>query len=56
MQESFLGIPSRGRQQTFTATFIHYITDGKIMEIWRNADDLGWVLELGARIKPGVSK
>ena len=23
IQESFLGIPSRGRQQTFTATFIH---------------------------------
>ncbi|MEH2105949.1 ester cyclase [Nostoc sp.] len=56
IQESFLGIPSRGRQQTFTATFIHYIGDGKIIETWRNADDLGRVLQLGARIEPGVSE
>ncbi|MEH2332431.1 ester cyclase [Nostoc sp.] len=56
IQESFLGIPGRGRQQTFTATFIHYIADGKIIETWRNADDLGRVLQLGARIEPGVSE
>ncbi|MHC5761982.1 ester cyclase [Nostoc sp.] len=56
IQESFLGIPSRGRQQTFTATFIHYIADGKIIETWRNADDLGRVLQLGARIEPGISE
>ena len=46
-QGSFLGIPARGRQQTFTATFIHRIADGKILETWRNADDLGRVLQLG---------
>ena len=56
IQESFLGIPSHGRQQTFTATFIHYIAEGKIIETWRNADDLGRVLQLGARIEPGVSE
>ena len=56
IQESFLGIPSRGRQQTFTATFIHYIADGKIIETWRNADDLGRVLQLGAGIEPGISE
>ncbi|MDZ8034803.1 ester cyclase [Nostoc sp. DedSLP04] len=56
IQESFLGIPSRGRQQTFTATFIHYIADGKIVETWRNADDLGRILQLGARIEPGISE
>ncbi|MBE8968512.1 ester cyclase [Nostocales cyanobacterium LEGE 12452] len=56
IQESFLGIPSRGRQQTFTATFIHYIADGKIIETWRNADDLGRVLQLGAQIEPGISE
>ncbi|MEH2174453.1 ester cyclase [Nostoc sp.] len=56
IQESFLGIPSRGRQQIFTATFIHYIADGKIIETWRNADDLGRVLQLGARIEPGISE
>ena len=52
-QESFLGIPAHGQQQRFTATFIHQITDGKIVETWRNADDLGRMLQLGARIEPG---
>lgn len=56
VQESFLGIPGRSRQQTFTATFIHWIVDGKIIETWRNADDLGRVLQLGARIEPGTSE
>lgn len=53
-QESFLGIPARGRQQKFTATFIHQMIDGKIVETWRNADDLGRILQLGARIEPGL--
>ncbi len=26
------------------------IVDGKIMETWRNADDLGRILQLGGRI------
>jgi predicted ester cyclase len=53
LQDSFLGIPSHGKQQTFTATFIHQIAEGKVMETWRNADDLGRLLQLGARIEPG---
>jgi len=53
VQENFLGVPSYGRVQTFTATFIHEIINGKIRETWRNADDLGRVLQLGARIIPG---
>jgi predicted ester cyclase len=53
-QENFFGIPSYGRMQTFTATFIHYIEDGKIKETWRNADDLGRVLQLGASIVPVI--
>ncbi|OKH44344.1 hypothetical protein NIES2101_28470 [Calothrix sp. HK-06] len=55
VQESFLGIPASGRQQTFSAMFIFWIVDGKVMEIWRNADDLGRVLQLGARIEPSSS-
>jgi ketosteroid isomerase-like protein len=51
LQDSFLGIASRGRRQTFTATFIHTIVDGQVLETWRNADDLGRVLQLGARIE-----
>jgi predicted SnoaL-like aldol condensation-catalyzing enzyme len=52
IQESFLGIPAFGRKQTFSATFIHRIENGKIQETWRNADDLGRVIQLGARIIP----
>jgi len=55
LQESFLGIPSHGRPQTFTATFIHWVAEGLIVETWRNADDLGRVLQLGARIEPRPS-
>jgi predicted SnoaL-like aldol condensation-catalyzing enzyme len=51
VQESFFGIPGYGRSQTFTATFIHRIADGKVHETWRNADDLGRLLQLGARIE-----
>ena len=49
-QEFFFGIPSYGRMQSFTVTFIHHIEDGKIKETWRNADDLGRVL--GASVVP----
>jgi len=55
-QESFFGIPARGQQQKFTAIFIHRIADGKIVETWRNADDLGRVLQLGAKIEPQTSE
>ena len=54
-QESFLGVASHGRRQTFSAIFIHRIADGTIVETWRNADDLGRLLQLGARIEPATS-
>ena len=56
LQESFLGIPAQGQRQVFTAMFIHQIADGKIVETWRNADDLGRLLQLGARIERGPSE
>ena len=49
-QDSFLGVPSYGIPQIFTATFVHRIVDNKIVETWRNADDLGRLLQLGAEI------
>jgi predicted ester cyclase len=52
VQERFFDIPSNGREQKFTAMFIHHIKDGKIEETWRNADDLGRLLQLGAKIVP----
>ena len=54
-QDRFLGLDGRGRRQRFTAMFIHRIAEGKIVETWRNADDLGRVLQLGGRIEPAAS-
>jgi predicted SnoaL-like aldol condensation-catalyzing enzyme len=55
-QESFLGLQSHGIRQVFSAMFIHHIVDGRIQETWRNADDLGRVLQLGARIIPATEE
>jgi len=52
-QESFLNIAGNGAVQVFSAMFIHHIIDGMIVETWRNADDLGRVLQLGARVVQG---
>ena len=51
-QPSFLGVPAAGVQQIFTATFTFRIDNGLVHDIWRNADDLGRLLQLGARIEP----
>jgi predicted SnoaL-like aldol condensation-catalyzing enzyme len=56
VMDSFFGIDGRGKRQVFTATFTHRITDGKIQETWRNADDLMRLFQLGARIMPGTSE
>ena len=55
VQESFFGVAAHGRRQVFSATFIHRIADGVIQETWRNANDLGRLLQLGARIEPGAA-
>ena len=52
-QEEFFGVPAGGKRQVFTATFTFRIVDRLIAEVWRNADDLGRLLQLGARIAPG---
>jgi predicted ester cyclase len=51
IQESFFGVPGRNKMQTFSAMFMLRIVNGKIMETWRNADDLGRLFQLGARIE-----
>ena len=52
VQESFLGVPAAGVRQLFTATFTFRISDGLVHEIWRNADDLGRLIQLGALPTP----
>jgi hypothetical protein len=51
-QDSFLGIPARGIEQVFTATFVMQIVDGLVTRTWRNAADLQRLLQLGARLLP----
>jgi ketosteroid isomerase-like protein len=53
VQEAFFGLAGRGHEQVFTATFIHRIVDGLIVQTWRNADDLGRIFQLGGRIVQG---
>ena len=43
-------MPGRGIRQVFAAIFIHRVVDGRVAETWRCADDLGRLLQLGARI------
>jgi len=52
VQDQFMGIPAGGVRQVFTATFTHRIVEGRIAETWRNADDLGRMLQLGVRLVP----
>jgi hypothetical protein len=44
------------KRQTFSATLIHRIGEGKILQTWRSADDFGRLLPLGARIGPAPSE
>jgi len=53
IQDCFFGIDGRGKRQVFTATFTFRIANGQVLETWRNADDLGRLFQLGARIVPG---
>ena len=54
LQESFLGVPAHARWQTFTATFVFRVANGLVHETWRNADDLGRLRQLGARVVAGA--
>ncbi|GAB3918168.1 ester cyclase [Larkinella terrae] len=56
LQNSFFGIPAQGKQQVFTSTFIFHIVDGLMIQTWRNADDLGRVLQLGAKLVPATAE
>jgi steroid delta-isomerase-like uncharacterized protein len=42
-----MGIPATGKQVNITGTQIERIVDGKIVEHWRQSDDLGMLQQLG---------
>lgn len=48
----FRGIPPTGRQGTITGITIDRFANGKVVECWTNADDLGLMRLLGALPAP----
>lgn len=51
-QGTYRGIPATGKQVRFSSIWIYRLVDGKIVEAWRSADDLGRVLQIGGEITP----
>jgi len=50
---SFMGIPPTGKHVTVTGIAITRIANGKAVEEWANADDLGLLQQLGVIPAPG---
>ena len=46
-QGELMGIPATGKKVSFTETHIMRIANGKAVEHWGNADDLGMMQQLG---------
>ena len=44
---AFQGIPPTGKQGEISGTIIDRIADGRVIECWSNADDLGLLQQLG---------
>nr|WP_246393671.1 nuclear transport factor 2 family protein [Pseudonocardia pini] len=51
-QDEFLGVRATGVQQVFAATFVFRIRDGLVAQVWRTAQDLQRLLQLGAVLVP----
>jgi steroid delta-isomerase-like uncharacterized protein len=49
----FRGIPPTGKQGRVTGITIDRVADGKVVECWTNADDLGLLQQLGVLPAPG---
>lgn len=48
----FMGIPSSGKQISWTTIGIARLADGKIAEFWNSPDQLGFMQQIGALPKP----
>ncbi len=53
---TYRGIPATGKHVEFGAIWIFRLADGKIAEVWRCADDLGRVVQIGRTIVPADGK
>jgi steroid delta-isomerase-like uncharacterized protein len=52
-QGEYMGIPSTGKQVTYTGIAIDQIIGGKVVEMWHESDDLGMLRQLGVALKMG---
>jgi predicted ester cyclase len=52
-RDTFFGIPATGKQFVSTNTQIIRYKEGKMVEQWSNADDLGMMAQLGVIQMPG---
>ncbi len=50
-----MGIPPTGREISISSTYIHRVVDGRISELWVNADSLGMLQQLGVVPVPGAT-
>ncbi len=48
----FMGIAPTGRQVQYTAIAIYKLKEGKCVEMWVDADNLGLMMQLGMELKP----
>ncbi len=52
-EQDLPGIPATGNELRMTATVIHRIRDGKLVEKWSDKDVLGFLVQLGVISMPG---
>ena len=52
-QGDLMGMPPTGQQMMVTGMAIHRLADGKFVESWINADNLGLLQQLGVIPAPG---
>ena len=55
-QGTFMGIPATGKAIQYTAMGTARFRDGKIAEMWMEADFLGLFQQLGMELKPIAAK
>ncbi len=53
---TYRGIAATGKRVVFSAIWIFRLADGKIAEVWRCADDLGRVVQIGGKIVPSADE
>ncbi len=51
-QGTYRGIPATGKHVVFSAIWVLRLADGKLVEVWRSADDLSRVMQIGGQIVP----